>query len=531
MKIQVHTRTVILALKDNITFLLDAETAEHGFIITADTSYLRQYSMARHNINANIKQLRLLVNDNPNQIQKLDTLDKFINQKLLFIDKLFSLKKQSNAPTINAMLVSNKSKYLMDNIRSANRTLQELEEKLFTERHSGTVKRIADAKNVFIIEFILSLMITIFLVFTVTTELTKRTNAEEQLNKNNIELKIKNRDLESKTNLIHENEKRIIRIMDVLIKTSRLDFSEKLAVSEARDELDAIALGLNTMSEEFEFHLNQLQQSEEKLNIAQRLSKIGNWEMDMATKKVHWSNEMFNIYGYGNERFEVSYEKALERMSPEDIEGTRGRMKKHIEGALLAFKEKGALEFESTPSTFTIVLPNSSKKVVQGIGKIVLDANGHVTKMVGTVQDITERYNAEQRLHQYNIELERKNKEIAQFAYAASHDLQEPLRSISNFSTLLAEKLEKYSDSEINKYMSLVSGGAIRMSKLIFDLLEYSRIGKDMVKSIKDCNLVVHEVLTDLASIIEESRAEIHIKTLPVTHLLLESPYSLHRCG
>lgn len=334
---------------------------------------------------------------------------------------------------------------------------------------------------------------------------------------NSIQKRIQaNQTLESKINFIQDNEKRIVNIMDALIKTTQMDFSEKLPISDKGDEIDAIAVGLNTMSEELEFHLNQLKQSEEKLNEAQRLAKIGNWDMNMATNKVQWSNEMFNVYGYGNERFEVSFEKAMERMLPEDIEQTKAKMKKNIEEALCLFKEKNTLEFDTTPSTFTIILPDESRKVVQGIGKIILDTRGQVIKMAGTVQDINEQYKAEKKLNQYIIELESKNREIQQFAYAASHDLQEPLRSISNFSSLLAKKLEKYPDKEINEYMSLVSGGANRMSNLIFDLLEYFRVGKDKSKSVTDCNQLVHEILMDLSAIIEESNAKIYINKLPV---------------
>lgn len=323
-------------------------------------------------------------------------------------------------------------------------------------------------------------------------------------------------DLESKTNFIQGNEKRISAIMDSLIKITRMDFSEKIEVSETRDELDAIAVGLNTLAEELEFHIQELKVSGEKLNDAQRLAKIGNWDMDMLTNKVQWSNEMFNLYGYGNERFEVSFEKALERMLPDDVEKTRARMKNNVTNAIKGFRAKGTLEFQSDPSTFTIVLPDGSRKVVQGIGKILLNADGQVIRMSGTVQDITKQDRAERNLSQFNTELMRKNKEIEQFAYAASHDLQEPLRSIFNFSKLLAQKLEKYSDEEINKYISLISGGANRMSNLIFDLLAYSRIGKDMVKSTTDCNKLLDEILTDLTVIIKETAAEIHVDALPV---------------
>ncbi|REG83462.1 PAS domain-containing protein [Algoriphagus antarcticus] len=347
-------------------------------------------------------------------------------------------------------------------------------------------------------------------------DVTELKTAEKKLNLYNVELEIKNRELESKTNFIQENEKRIVAIMDALIKTTRMDFSEKLEVSNVGDQLDAIAVGLNTMAEELEYHLHELKLSEEKLNDAQRLAKIGNWNMDLATNKVEWSNEMFNVYGYGEKRFEVNFEKALKRMLPEDIELTKARMEENIANALKAFDEKGALEFESPPATFTLVLPDGSRKVVRGIGNITLNKNGQVIKMAGTAQDITEQDKAEKKLNQFNVELLRKNKEIEQFAYAASHDLQEPLRSISNFSKLLAEKLETYPDKEVNEYMSLVSGGANRMSNLIFDLLEYSRIGKDMSKSATDCDKLVHEILIDLTAIIKESGAVIHVEKLPV---------------
>ena len=333
----------------------------------------------------------------------------------------------------------------------------------------------------------------------------------------NIEKRIKaDEELESQTNFIKENEKRIVGIMDALIKTTQLDFSEKLTLSDKGDELDAIAVGLNTMSEELEFHLEQLKQSEEKLNDAQRLAKIGNWEMDAVTNKVQWSNEMYNLYGYGNDRFEVSFEKAMERVLPEDVELTRERMKKNMEESLRLFKENNVLESEFPTSTFTLLLPGDNRKIVQGRGKIILNCKGEFAKMVGTVQDIDAQYKAQQKLNEYNVELERKNKEIEQFAYAASHDLQEPLRSITNYSQLLSEKLEAYPDSDISKYMGRVNGSAKRMAKLIFDLLEYSRVGKDMAMQETDCNKLVHEILIDLAALIEESGAVINVKELPI---------------
>ncbi len=322
---------------------------------------------------------------------------------------------------------------------------------------------------------------------------------------NNIEKRIQaDLDLEAKTNFIQENEKRIVGIMDALIKTTQLDFSEKLTVSDRGDELDAIAVGLNTMSEELEFHLQQLKQSEEKLNDAQHLAHIGSWEWNIVDNTIEWSDELYRIFGMGRENFEANYENYLKYIHPDDSEYVNGIVQK-------VYQDHQPFDF-----FHRLILPNGDERILNGRGEVHLNNEGKIIKMIGTAQDVTERKKAEQKLYEYNIELERKNKEIEQFAYAASHDLQEPLKSISNFSKLLAEKLENHPDKEINEYMSLVSGGANRMSNLIFDLLEYSRIGKDISKSATDCDKLVHEILTDLTAIIEESDAKIKIEKLPV---------------
>jgi signal transduction histidine kinase len=152
--------------------------------------------------------------------------------------------------------------------------------------------------------------------------------------------------------------------------------------------------------------------------------------------------------------------------------------------------------------------------IIEGIFAIL------TTLFLATVilQELNRRTRTEKKLRDYNIELERKNREIEQFAYIASHDLQEPLRSISNFSKLLSEKLADHPDKKVRDYTSLVTGGANRMSNLIFDLLEYSRIGKDVSKSVVDCDKLVHDILTDMAADIKENNAEIHVSKLPVVN-------------
>ncbi len=120
-----------------------------------------------------------------------------------------------------------------------------------------------------------------------------------------------------------------------------------------------------------------------------------------------------------------------------------------------------------------------------------------------------------QELNTKNTELERSNAELASFNSFASHDLQEPLRSISNYTGLLAKK-NNNKDEDTNEYMNYIIEAAARMSALIKDLLEYSRIGKDIAISEIDCDKILHEVLKDFALSIKENGAEIHSDKLPV---------------
>lgn len=130
--------------------------------------------------------------------------------------------------------------------------------------------------------------------------------------------------------------------------------------------------------------------------------------------------------------------------------------------------------------------------------------------------DITKRKTAELELALKNRRLQSQNRELEQFAYVASHDLQEPLRSIKGFSELLRDRPGGGADEEVGKYLGFITASAQRMTDMVKGLLEYSRIGKDRRPEPVDCNGIVADVLTDLAAAIGESGARITVTELPV---------------
>lgn len=138
---------------------------------------------------------------------------------------------------------------------------------------------------------------------------------------------------------------------------------------------------------------------------------------------------------------------------------------------------------------------------------------------VGMVRDLSERKRAEQRLADYAKELERSNQELEQFAYIASHDLQEPLRMVASFTELFARRYADVVDDTGREFLGFAVEGAKRMKTLINDLLDYSRLAKDG-QSLQqvDCNLVLEQVMQTLRLAINDSKAQISSGQLPCIH-------------
>lgn len=130
--------------------------------------------------------------------------------------------------------------------------------------------------------------------------------------------------------------------------------------------------------------------------------------------------------------------------------------------------------------------------------------------------EIAERRRAEEKLKLTLAELERSNKELEQFAYVASHDLQEPLRMVSSYTQLLARRYQAQLDADANEFIAFAVDGANRMQRLINDLLAYSRVGthgKGFQPT--DCTAVFDQTLANLKAAVEQSGAAVTHDPLP----------------
>jgi light-regulated signal transduction histidine kinase (bacteriophytochrome) len=142
--------------------------------------------------------------------------------------------------------------------------------------------------------------------------------------------------------------------------------------------------------------------------------------------------------------------------------------------------------------------------------------DGEISHYVGISQDVTDRQAKDQELRQAIQHLTSANTELERFAYVASHDLQEPLRTLTSFTQLLERRYRDALGPEANEYMTFIVDAAKRMHRLINDLLTYSRLsGAEEQFAPMSLADACHQALDNLKSSMEEAEAEVEVGALP----------------
>jgi PAS domain S-box-containing protein len=264
-----------------------------------------------------------------------------------------------------------------------------------------------------------------------------------------------------------------------------------------------------------------LREAEASLRSAIELADLATWSLDPITERFTYSGRIKEWMGLDGEP-EV-LDDSLDVLHKADRERVRQAVFKAIDP-----ESDGIFNAE-----FRIInRTNGSERILHAVGKTFFNDSGLPYLLTGTAQDITsvrkvqlalenqvkERTDALQRanreLEDINLKLVNTNKELEQYAYVASHDLQEPLRKISMFSNLLKERdKENTHKTTIDKIVI----ASQRMSLLIKDLLEFSRlINPDTRFTPTNLEDVIQTVKHDFELLIDEKNAEVITQTLPV---------------
>lgn len=153
--------------------------------------------------------------------------------------------------------------------------------------------------------------------------------------------------------------------------------------------------------------------------------------------------------------------------------------------------------------------------IKQGAADYIL--KDHLARLPESVRRAMRETKLRQDHRQSQDDLARSNRDLEQFAYVASHDLQEPLRMVATYTQLLAERYRGKLDSDADRYIHYTVDGALRMQKLVQDLLAFSRVGRHgLALQNSDCNLALQVALKNLEAAIQESGAIVEHAQLPV---------------
>lgn len=246
-----------------------------------------------------------------------------------------------------------------------------------------------------------------------------------------------------------------------------------------------------------------LRESKERLDLALESGQTGAWELDMNNDTSIRNLRHDEIFGYKEPLEQWGAKIFMEHIVPEDREHVRMDFKKA--------EETGNFKTECQ-----ILWPDNSLHWIFANGRLNSDKDLKTKKLIGTVIDITERKKLEEKLQKYVEEVERSNKELEQFAYVASHDLQEPLRMVSSYTQLISDRYKDKLDKDANDFINYAVDGARRMQQLINDLLSFSRINNkgNPFKSVNMQN-VLGQLINYMKATIQEKNALITNDDLP----------------
>jgi len=231
---------------------------------------------------------------------------------------------------------------------------------------------------------------------------------------------------------------------------------------------------------------------------------FGTFEWLIEVDKVFWSIGVYRIYEVTNIHEQINNQYASSFIHPDDKARVAGEMKK-----ALATGADITVEFK-------IITAKKNIKVVHTILRAIRNKEGKPIKFAGSIRDVTDHRQIEQDLKNKVEELNHSNKELEEFAYVASHDMQEPLRKITTFSDRLAEKYRDVLTGDGLMYLSRMIASAENMRALINDLLEFSRISKTgQPFELVNLDLILRQVKTDLELTIEETGTVINSNLLP----------------
>ncbi|RJP59747.1 MAG: response regulator [Candidatus Auribacter fodinae] len=232
---------------------------------------------------------------------------------------------------------------------------------------------------------------------------------------------------------------------------------------------------------------NELRANQERYALAQKAANVGSWDLDFLSDTLHWSEQIEPMFGFKQGEFGATYEAFLECVHPDDREFVISAV-----SASLDRNKEYNIEHR-------IVWRDKTVRWVSEIGTVFRDETNKPVRMLGVVQDITERKLAEERRMELIRDLEQKNAEMERFTYTVSHDLKTPLVTIEAFLNLLRKDICERRCEGSENIISRMMNASTKMRSLLDDLLNISKAGH---LSISPEFFSLHELTTEAIELV-----------------------------
>lgn len=238
----------------------------------------------------------------------------------------------------------------------------------------------------------------------------------------------------------------------------------------------------------------------------------GTWESNADGSEINWTNGMFEIFGFDEsdkDKIAINSDLYLRHITNEDP---------RPEDLIGFISDKGFnSDKDSYRIEFEIKDAKGIPKILSSYAKIIRDAEKNIQKIIGTTSDITQFKEHEKILESKIEELNKSNRELEEFAYVASHDMQEPLRKISTFGQRLKTQCGNALGQDGNLYLSRMLNASDNMRNLIDNLLEFSKVSRNKQPYEKvELSASLENAIEDLDMSIDETGTNIVADQLPL---------------
>ncbi len=217
---------------------------------------------------------------------------------------------------------------------------------------------------------------------------------------------------------------------------------------------------LQTIEKEKKHAENALRVSEARLGEAQHIARIGNWEIDLVDKKLYWSDEVYRIFNVDKYTYKNSFPNFIKRIYKDDREKVKNAINDGFEG-------------KKFNTDFRFTLPNGVIKYANSQGYPVMDGDKNGIKLIGIVQDISDRKTFEEELIKAKDLAEKSVKIKEEFLASMSHEIRTPMNAIIGLSRVL---LNTNLSDEQREYLNAIKVSGDHLLVIINDILDYSKI-------------------------------------------------------